>query len=121
MAFISSSVAGMTTSTLRTSKVCGFSGARVSGTTYSRRVHAPSTGTRVVPRMAESKSKYPSSSVLGLGKDVPSSLYLLASVIALLLGGYSVYKSNLQSPLTPDGVNPQFIVGSLLVPISWGL
>lgn len=67
------------------------------------------------------EGKYPPSEVLGLGKDVPSSLYLLGSVIALLLGCYSVYMSNFFNRLSAESVNPQFIVGSLLVPISWGL
>lgn len=65
--------------------------------------------------------EYPPSEVLGLGKDVPSVLYALASVPAFFLGCYAVYKSNLIQPLTPESVDPQFIVASLLVPISWGL
>lgn len=76
----------------------------------------------VAPRMDTSwEGKSPPSDVLGIGKDVPSSLYLLGSVIALLLGSYSVYMSNFFNRLSAESVNPQFVVGSLLVPISWGL
>lgn len=63
----------------------------------------------------------PDSDVLGLGKNVPSSLYALASAPAFLLGCWGVYQSNFAQQLAPDTVNPQFILASLLVPISWGL
>mmetsp|Transcript_13744 Transcript_13744/g.29745 ORF Transcript_13744/g.29745 Transcript_13744/m.29745 type:complete len:117 (-) Transcript_13744:1510-1860(-) len=62
----------------------------------------------------------PSSEVLGLGKSIPSGLYLLLSVVSLGLGCWSCAQSNIFSPLTAETVNPQFVVGSLLVPISWG-
>lgn len=67
------------------------------------------------------EGKYPPSDVLGFGKDVPSSLYLFSSVIALILGSYCVAQSNIFGTLSATTVNPQFVAGSLLVPISWGL
>lgn len=63
----------------------------------------------------------PPSEVLGLGKEVPSSLYALSSAPAFLFGCWGIYQSNFAHILTPDTVNPQFILASLLVPISWGL
>lgn len=63
----------------------------------------------------------PASDVLGIGKDTASGTFIAASVGAFALGVYCVYASNLQSPLTPEGVNPLYIIGSLGLPISWGL
>lgn len=114
MAFIASSVSPFVAGSLQTGKACALRAGHVAPS-VRRTVRSP----RITPCMAE--QQYPESTVLGLGKDIPSSLYLIGSVIAFLLGSFSVYQSNLNSPLTPDTVNPQFIVGSLLVPISWGL
>nr|7Y5E_R2 Chain R2, PsaR [Porphyridium purpureum]7Y5E_RN Chain RN, PsaR [Porphyridium purpureum] len=63
---------------------------------------------------------YPSSEVLGLGKNIPSALYVLISIACFAIGVTSVAKSNLITPLTPESINPQYVVGSLLLPISWG-
>lgn len=114
MAFIASSVSTFVAGSTQTGKACALRANRVVPT-VRRAVRSP----RVAPCMAE--QSYPESKVLGLGQDIPSSLYLIGSVIALLLGSWSVYQSNLNTPLTPQTVNPQFIIGSLLVPISWGL
>uniref|UniRef100_A0A7S1TKR9 Uncharacterized protein n=1 Tax=Erythrolobus australicus TaxID=1077150 RepID=A0A7S1TKR9_9RHOD len=73
------------------------------------------------PAAMSMKVPAPSSEVLGLGKNVPAGLYLILSVLSLGLGSYAVAQQNLFTPLTPNGINPQFVVGSLLVPISWGL
>ena len=113
MAFITSAVTPFRASSLSAAKACAVTGARVA------RVAAKPA--RATVRMDTSWEGYPRSDVLGLGKDVPSSLYLLSSVVALILGSYCVYMSNLFQPLSPGNLNPQFIVGSLLVPISWGL
>lgn len=63
----------------------------------------------------------PSSSVLGVGEKIPSSLFGPLSLVALLVGTYSVHESNIFNQLSVSTVNPQYVVGSLLVPISWGL
>lgn len=116
MAFVSSSFGCVrTASSLRTAKVSAVRGA-----------HAVTVTVKPVARAAlrmdtSWTGKSPPSTVLGLGKEVPSSLYILSSALAFVLGCYSVYKSNLITPLSAESVNPQFIVGSLLVPISWGL
>lgn len=63
----------------------------------------------------------PPSSVLGIGKDIGSSTFVIGSVVAFALGVYCCYESNLLSPLTPEGVNPLYVLGSLGLPISWGM
>ncbi|PXF45728.1 hypothetical protein BWQ96_04496 [Gracilariopsis chorda] len=115
MAFITSSVSAIRPANLAATKRCALSGASVS--------HRVASSRRVAPvRMSTYwEGEYPPSEILGLGKDVPSSLFVFSSAIALLLGCYCVYQSNLINPLSSESVNPQFIVGSLLVPISWGL
>jgi len=81
----------------------------------------------VVPASARSVStvmmavpKPPESAVLGIGEKIPGSFFLMMSVLALFLGGYSVSESNLLEPLTPNSVKPLYVLGSLLLPISWG-
>lgn len=121
MAFISTTSFFPTTN-LRIAKTCTFSASPTPALRVNSRRAAAAPAIRNSPRMSTYwEGKAPPSTVLGLGQDVPSTLYLLSSVIALGLGSYCVYMSNLVSPLTPQSVNPQFIVGSLLVPISWGL
>ncbi|EME31473.1 uncharacterized protein Gasu_14300 [Galdieria sulphuraria] len=65
--------------------------------------------------------KVPPSTVLGIGEKVPSAAYIISSVVCLLVGSYCVYESNLLSPLTVTTINPLYVLGSLLVPYSWGL
>jgi len=65
--------------------------------------------------------KVPPSTVLGIGEKVPSAAYLISSVACLLIGSYCVYESNLLTPLTVSTINPLYVLGSLLVPYSWGL
>lgn len=99
----------------------GFGGANVafsSKTVAARRAVAASVNKRsTVVKMAEN---YPKSEVLGLGKNIPSSLYVLISIACFAIGVTSVAKSNLLQPLSPDSINPQFVLGSLMLPISWG-
>ncbi len=79
-------------------------------------------GLRVQPRMeTDWTGPAPSSEVLGLGKNIASFQFLAGSVVSLAIGCYCVYKSNLASPLSADTVYPLYILGSLLLPISWGL
>eukprot|EP00184_Porphyridium_aerugineum_P001135 CAMPEP_0184694896 /NCGR_PEP_ID=MMETSP0313-20130426/2708_1 /TAXON_ID=2792 /ORGANISM="Porphyridium aerugineum, Strain SAG 1380-2" /LENGTH=118 /DNA_ID=CAMNT_0027153261 /DNA_START=150 /DNA_END=506 /DNA_ORIENTATION=- len=106
MAFVSSAAFGQVSA----SKSAAFSVKK--SVAVSRKRSSLQMVEKVVP---------PKSEVLGLGKEVPSALYAIASVFALGLGCWSVTQSNLFSPLTAQSVNPQFVVGSLLVPISWGL
>lgn len=89
----------------------------------SRKVSAPRRNVAVIRAEVDTawEGKYPPSTVLGLGKDVPSPFYIFASFVALVVGGYCCSQSNLATPLTPETVRPDFILGSLLVPISWGL
>jgi hypothetical protein len=64
---------------------------------------------------------YPSSIVLGIGKDVPSSIYGVTSAIALAVGLYCIAQSNLLNILSGSTVNGFYVAGALLVPYSWGL
>lgn len=118
MAFVSSAVTPFRTATLRSAKTAQIRGVRVSAVKARRATVAPGVAGA---RMDMSWEGHPPSEVLGVGKDIPSSLFLFSSVIALALGSYCVAQSNIFSSLSADTVNPQFIVGSLLVPISWGL
>eukprot|EP00283_Hemiselmis_rufescens_P010192 CAMPEP_0173432664 /NCGR_PEP_ID=MMETSP1357-20121228/10384_1 /TAXON_ID=77926 /ORGANISM="Hemiselmis rufescens, Strain PCC563" /LENGTH=132 /DNA_ID=CAMNT_0014397293 /DNA_START=44 /DNA_END=442 /DNA_ORIENTATION=+ len=63
------------------------------------------------------ETKAPSSDVLGIGKDVTSEQFLLASVLAALIGSFSISQA---VPLTADP-NPLFIAGSFMLPYSWAL
>jgi hypothetical protein len=65
--------------------------------------------------------KAPPSSVLGVGEKIPSSLFGPLSLAALVVGTYCVHESNIFGVLSATTVNPQYVVGSLLVPISWGM
>ena len=65
--------------------------------------------------------EYPSSIVLGIGKDVPSGVFGITSGIALFVGLYCVAQSNLLNILSGSTVNGWYVAGSLLVPYSWGL
>uniref|UniRef100_A0A7S2ZK14 Uncharacterized protein n=1 Tax=Rhodosorus marinus TaxID=101924 RepID=A0A7S2ZK14_9RHOD len=62
----------------------------------------------------------PSPSVLGIGEKIPGAFFLMMSVLCLFMGGYSVAESNLFDPLTAGTVKPLYVLGSLLLPISWG-
>lgn len=65
--------------------------------------------------------EYPPSIVLGIGKDVGSTVFGVTSGIALLVGMYCVAQSNLLNILSGSTVNGWYVAGSLLVPYSWGL
>ena len=63
----------------------------------------------------------PPSSVLGVGANIPSLVFGPLSLVALLVGSYCVHESNIFNQLSATTLYPQYIVGSLGVPISWGL
>ena len=67
------------------------------------------------------EGKAPPSSVLGVGEKIPSGLFGPLSLVALVAGTACVHESNIFNQLSSTTVNPQYIVGSLLVPISWGM
>lgn len=113
MAFISSAITPVRSANLSAARTCAISGARV-----ARSAVRPA---RAAIRMDTYWEGHPASEVLGVGKDVPSALFIISSAVALVLGSYAVYMSNIFQPISAGSVNPQYIVGSLLVPISWGL
>jgi len=65
--------------------------------------------------------EFPPSKVLGIGKDVPSLVFGISSGIALGLGCWCVAQSNLLNILSGSTINGWLVLGSLLVPYSWGL
>jgi hypothetical protein len=67
------------------------------------------------------ESEAPPSSVLGVGEKIPSALFGPLSLVALVAGTFCVHESNIFHQLSQTTVNPEYIVGSLLVPISWGM
>jgi hypothetical protein len=65
--------------------------------------------------------EYPPSIVLGIGKNVPSGVFGVTSLLAFSIGVYCVAQSNLLNILSGSTVNGWYVAGSLLVPYSWGL
>ncbi len=62
----------------------------------------------------------PPSSVLGIGEKIPSGVFGPFSLIAFIVGTYCVHESNIFGQLSATTVLPQYVLGSALVPISWG-
>jgi hypothetical protein len=63
----------------------------------------------------------PPSAVLGVGAKIPSAVFGPLSLVALAAGTYCVHESNIFNQLSATAVNPAYVAGSLLVPISWGM
>eukprot|EP01041_Mallomonas_annulata_P005031 gene5031-10076_t len=63
----------------------------------------------------------PPSSVLGVGKSIPSAVFGPLSIVAFILGTYCIHESNIFNQVTVTTINPAYILGSTLVPISWGM
>lgn len=84
------------------------------------------TKSKLVPLKAEPgpsywEGSYPPSSVLGIGEKVSSKVFGPLSMVALLVGLYCVNENNISNQLSATNVNPSTVLGSLLVPISWGM
>lgn len=67
------------------------------------------------------EGKAPSSEVLGVGAKIPSSVFGPLSLVAFALGTYCIHESNIVNQVTVDNIEPLYIAGSTLVPISWGM
>jgi hypothetical protein len=67
------------------------------------------------------EGKAPPSSVLGVGEKVSSKVFGPLSLVAFVVGLYCVHENNIFNRLSATSVNPQTVIGSLLVPISWGM
>lgn len=63
----------------------------------------------------------PPSSVLGIGAKIPSAVYGPFSLIAFVVGTYCIHESNILNQITVNTIYPQYVAGSALVPISWGM
>jgi predicted permease len=62
----------------------------------------------------------PPSSVLGIGAKIPSAVFGPLSIVAFVVGTYCIHESNILNQITVNTINPAYIAGSSLVPISWG-
>lgn len=117
MAFLSATAVSLRTNTLTSSSVSArsnFVGARVAPV-------AARVSKGVVRMETDWTGSAPPSSVLGIGAGTASSAFIGGSVIAFAIGIYCVYSSNLVQPLSPGNMNALYIIGSLGLPISWGL
>lgn len=64
----------------------------------------------------------PSSEVLGPAlSKVPSLGLGIVSGIAFAAGVYCIHETNILHTVTPDTIQPLYVAGATLVPISWGL
>lgn len=118
MAFLSATAVSLRTNTLSTRTVSArshFVGARVAP------VSARVANKGVVRMETDWTGPAPPSSVLGIGANTASTAFIGGSVIAFAIGAYCVYSSNLVQPLSPGNMNALYIIGSLGLPISWGL
>ena len=67
------------------------------------------------------EGSHPPSAVLGIGKNIPSVVLAPLSIIALVVGTYCIHQSNILNQISVYNIQPQYVAGSLLVPISWGM
>ncbi|KAG8457475.1 hypothetical protein KFE25_003779 [Diacronema lutheri] len=65
--------------------------------------------------------KYPASETLGIGKNIPSSVYAFTSLIALFVGVLCTAQSNILNVLTAESINPVLVLGSTLTLYSFFL
>jgi hypothetical protein len=63
----------------------------------------------------------PPSSVLGIGEKIPSGVFGPLSLVAFVVGTFCVHESNIFGTLSATTVYPLYVLGSALVPISWGM
>ena len=63
----------------------------------------------------------PPSSVLGVGEKIPSAVFGPLSLVAFVVGTYCLHESNILNQITVNTINPAYVLGSLGVPISWGM
>lgn len=67
------------------------------------------------------EGKAPPSRVLGLGEKIPSAVFGPLSLVAFVVGTYCAHESNILHPISPDAINPAYVAGTFLVPVSWGM
>ena len=66
---------------------------------------------------------HPPSSVLGLGANIPSSVFGPISAICFVAGAYCIHDSNILHTFGAASANPtnlELVLGAHLVPYSWG-
>lgn len=60
--------------------------------------------------------------VLGPAMEKAPSVGLgLVSLVAFAAGTYCIHETNILHTVSPDSIQPLYVAGALLVPISWGL
>mmetsp|Transcript_3627 Transcript_3627/g.4972 ORF Transcript_3627/g.4972 Transcript_3627/m.4972 type:complete len:121 (+) Transcript_3627:82-444(+) len=86
------------------------------------------TFSRVTPKLSMAtpgptywEGEAPPSSVLGVGAKIPSAVFGPLSLVAFIGGTYCLHESNILNQITVDTINPGYVLGSLGVPISWGM
>ena len=68
------------------------------------------------------EGKAPPSQVLGPALErAPSGALGIVSLVAFAVGTYCIHETNILHTVTPDTIQPLYVAGSVLVPISWGL
>lgn len=65
--------------------------------------------------------KYPASSTLGIGKNVPSNVYAISSLLCLAVGVTCTAQSNILNVLSAQTINPGLVLGSTLTLYSFFL
>ncbi|CAN0548633.1 unnamed protein product, partial [Ectocarpus sp. 8 AP-2014] len=68
------------------------------------------------------EGKAPPSEVLGPALAKAPSVGLgVVSLAAFAAGTYCIHETNILHTVSPDNIQPLYVAGALLVPISWGL
>ncbi|CAM9537012.1 unnamed protein product [Ectocarpus fasciculatus] len=68
------------------------------------------------------EGKAPPSEVLGPALAKAPSVGLgVVSLVAFAAGTYCIHETNILHTVSPDNIQPLYVAGALLVPISWGL
>jgi hypothetical protein len=75
----------------------------------------------VAPAVRMADYKYPASETLGIGKNVPSSVYAVTSIISLFIGVTCTAQSNILNVMTAQTINPILVLGSTLTLYSFFL
>jgi hypothetical protein len=63
----------------------------------------------------------PPSRVLGIGENIPTAVFAALSIVAFVLGTWCILQSNIFHQITVTTIHPEYVAGSFLVPISWGM
>ncbi|CAM9544954.1 unnamed protein product [Ascophyllum nodosum] len=97
-----------------------FTGSAMTAPRASRAASAVSATPVMLDTYWEGKA--PPSQVLGPALErAPSGALGIVSLVAFAVGTYCIHETNILHTVTPDTIQPLYVAGSVLVPISWGL